>query len=175
MKKILLATLLLISALVHSQSILKNTSGETLYSWETRQAKVLPNGDLEWAPLTFELVKGSSVRYIDFDGGNDSNDGLTPATAWKRHPWDASATASAKAGSGIQTYLFKRGVVYRGVLTAKESGAAGNPIRLTSDPEWGTGEAAIYGSVMVTDGWQKANATIAPNIPNPDLVWYRTI
>ncbi|MDO8927855.1 MAG: LamG-like jellyroll fold domain-containing protein, partial [Bacteroidota bacterium] len=103
------------------------------------------------------------------------NDGLTPATAWKRHPWDILATANAKAGSGIQTYIFKRGVIYRGVLTAKESGAAGNPIRLTSDPDWGTGEAAIYGSVMVTDGWQKANATIAPNIPNPDLVWYRTI
>jgi hypothetical protein len=175
MKNVFLATLMLTTFLVQSQSILKSNSGETLYSWETQQAKVLPNGDLEWAPLAFELVKGSSVRYIDFDGGNDSNDGLTPATAWKRHPWDASATANAKAGSGIQAYIFKRGVIYRGVLTAKESGAAGNPIRLTSDPEWGTGEAAIYGSVMVTDGWQKANATIAPNIPNPDLVWYRTI
>ena len=175
MKNILLTTLLLTYFLGHSQSILKSNSGETLYSWEAQQAKVLPNGDLEWAPLPFELVKGSSVRYIDFDGGNDSNDGSTPATAWKRHLWDALATGNAKTGSGIQTYIFKRGVIYRGVLTAKESGAAGNPIRLTSDPDWGTGEAAIYGSVIVTDGWQRANATIAPNIPSPELVWYRSI
>ncbi len=175
MKNVLLTALLMISITAHSQSNLKNLSGEILYSWETQQAKVLPNGDLQWAPLPFELVKGTSVRYIDFEDGNDSNDGLTPATAWKRHPWDVLATANAKAGSGIQTYLFKRGVVYRGVLTAKESGAAGNPIRLTSDPDWGTGEAAIYGSVMVTDGWQKADAAIAPNIPNPELVWYRSV
>ena len=146
----------------------------TVYSWETQQAKVLPNGDLEWAPQAFQLVKGNSVRYIDFEGGNDTNDGLTTSTAWKHHPWDASAIGNAKAGSGIQTYIFKRGVIYRGVLNAKESGAEGNPIRLTSDPEWGTGEAAIYGSVKATDGWLKANATIAPSIPNPELVWYKS-
>ncbi len=173
MKNLLLTALILISIIAYSQSNLKNISGEILYSWETQQAKVLPNGDLQWAPLPFELVKGTSVRYIDFDGGNDSNDGLSPATAWKRHPWDVLATANAKAGSGIQTYIFKRGVVYRGVLTAKESGTAGNPIRLTSDPDWGTGEAGIYGSVLATGGWTKANTTIAPTIPNPDLVWYK--
>jgi len=145
------------------------------FSWETQQAKVLPNGDLEWAPLAFQLVKGSSVRYIDFDGGNDSNNGQSTTSAWKHHPWDAAATGIAKTGSGIQTYIFKRGVVYRGVLSAKESGAAGNPIRLTSDPDWGTGEAGIYGSVKVSEGWIKANATIAPKIPNPDLVWYKDV
>lgn len=147
----------------------------TLYSWETQQAKVLPNGDLEWAPQPFQFKKGSSVRYIDFDNGSDANDGLTTTTAWKHHPWDPAATLKALSGSGIQTYIFKRGVVYRGVLTAKESGAAGNPVRLTSDPDWGTGEAAIYGSVIASGGWTKANATIAPKIPNPDLVWYKDI
>ncbi|MDP2115696.1 MAG: hypothetical protein Q8K69_16740, partial [Bacteroidota bacterium] len=103
MKNLYLAILMLSTFWAQSQSILKSSSGETLYSWETQQAKVLPNGDLEWAPLPFELVKGSSVRYIDFDGGNDSNEGLSPATAWKRHPLDILATANAKAGSGIQT------------------------------------------------------------------------
>jgi hypothetical protein len=148
--------------------------GQT-YSWETQQAKVLPNGDLQWAPLAFQLVKGTSVRYIDFEGGNDSNDGQSTSTAWMHHPWDPTATGNAKAGSGIQTYIFKRGVIYRGVLTAKESGAAGNPIRLTSNPDWGSGEAGIYGSVKVSGGWTKANATLAPNIPNPELVWYKDV
>ena len=169
MKTILIYLLLLISVKILAQN------PEQKYSWETQQAKVLENGDLEWVPRPFQLVKGSSVRYIDFEGGNDSNDGQSTSTAWKHHPWDASATGNALAGSGIQTYLFKRGVIYRGVLSAKESGAEGNPIRLTSDPEWGTGEAAIYGSVKATDGWLKANSTIAPSIPNPELVWYKSV
>ncbi|HAH24317.1 MAG TPA: hypothetical protein DCL77_11285 [Prolixibacteraceae bacterium] len=168
MKPYLLLAVMLLSLSVTAQEI------PSLYSWETQQAKVLPNGDLEWAPKTFQLVKGTSVRYIDFESGSDANDGLTTATAWRHHPWDASATANALAGSGIQTYIFKRGVIYRGVLTAKESGAEGNPIRLTSDPNWGTGEAGIYGSVKATGGWLKADATIAPSIPNPELVWYKS-
>lgn len=159
----------------HSSERRKKADGEMLYSWETQQAAVLPNGDLQWAPLAFQLVKGNSVKYIDFENGNDNNDGISTASAWQHHPWDNAATGNAKLGSGIQTYVFKRGVVYRGVLTAKESGEAGNPIRLTSDPDWGTGEAGIYGSVKATDGWSKANSTIAPNIPNPGLVWYKTV
>ncbi len=146
-----------------------------VYSWETQQAKVLPGGDLEWTPLAFQLIKGSSVRYIDFENGNDANSGLTTSSPLKHHPWDAAATGSAISTSGIQTYIFKRGVVYRGVLTAKESGTAGNPIRLTSDPDWGAGEACIYGSVKATSGWTTANSSTAPNIPNTDLVWYKDL
>lgn len=153
----------------------KSGNASTLYSWETPHATILSGGDLQWAPLPFVLEKGTSIRYIDFDGGNDNNNGLTTTSAWKHHPWDAAATGTALAASGIQTYIFKRGVIYRGALTAKESGAAGNPIRLTSDPAWGPGEAAIYGSVMQTGGWAKSNATISPNIPNPTSVWYKTI
>jgi hypothetical protein len=166
--------LVILACIFFATSVFAQTP-PTTYSWETQQAKVLPNGDLQWAPLPFQLVKGASVRYIDFENGNDSNDGLTTATAWKRHPWDPQATGIAKSTFGIHTYIFKRGVVYRGVLVAKHSGTFGDPVRLTSDPEWGTGEAAIYGSVQVTNGWQKADATIAPNIPNPELVWYRSI
>ncbi|HAQ21319.1 MAG TPA: hypothetical protein DCR40_19120 [Prolixibacteraceae bacterium] len=165
---------LILAGFLLSLQILAQTA-PTLYSWETQQAKVLPNGDLEWAPLPFQFQKGSSVRYIDFDNGNDANDGLSASTPWKHHPWDVTATGNAKNSSGIQTFIFKRGVVYRGVLTAKESGAAGNQVRLTSNPDWGTGEAAIYGSVIASGGWTKANATIAPKIPNPDLVWYKDI
>lgn len=175
MKNLFPAILLLLFNTAYSQSDPKNLSGETIYSWETQQAKVLPNGDLEWAPQAFQLVKGSSVRYIDFEGGDDANDGLTTSTAWKHHPWDSQATGTAKSGSGIQTYIFKRGVVYRGALIAKDSGVAGNPVRLTSDPEWGTGEAGIYGSVRATGGWTKADAGIAPKIPHPDLVWYKDV
>lgn len=145
------------------------------YSWEDNQATVSTTGDLTWAPKEFVYSPGASVRYIDFEGGDNANDGLTKATAWKHHPWDPSATGNSLASTGIHTYVFKRGVIYRGYLNAKESGENGNPIKLTSDPSWGTGEACIYGSVRITGGWAQANASAAPGVPNPELVYYQTI
>lgn len=142
------------------------------YSWQKPHAKVIETGDLEWQPEPFVFEKGISVRYIDFENGSDKNDGLSPENPWKHHPWDSKATENAAGCTGIHTYIFKRGVVYRGTLEAKESGTTNDPIRLTSDPDWGTGEAAIYGSRQFNEGWQKADADIAPNIPEPEKVWY---
>ncbi len=122
------------------------------YSWQDPKAEVLPSGDLQWTPQSFAYKHGDSVRYIDFENGDDDNDGLTKQSAWKRHPWDPMATANAAACRGIHTYVFKRGVAYRGQLVVSESGAAGDPIRLTSDPSWGEGQAMICGSERVS-GW----------------------
>jgi len=55
---------------------------------------------------------------------------------------------------------------------AKESGTAGNPVILTSDPSWGIGEAGLYGSERITSGWTRASAASAPNIAEPEKVWY---
>jgi len=145
------------------------------YSWEKPQAKVIETGDLQWQPEPFKYIEGSAVRYIDFESGDDNNDGKSVKTAWKHHPWDSAATGKPQTSSGIFTYVFKRGVVYRGVLTARESGEKGNPIRLTSNRSWGKGEAYFYGSRRFTSGWKKADAQIAPNIPDAGKVWYRDI
>ncbi len=145
------------------------------YSWQKAHANVLPTGNLEWQPKAFQFTHGSSVRYIDFEGGDDSNDGLSTSTAWKHHPWDNNASENAAVCSGGHTYVFKRGVVYRGKLVAKESGHFNEPIRLTSDPSWGSGEAYIFGSTRFTDGWTQADAVSAPNIPDPEKVWYRDV
>ncbi len=143
------------------------------YSWQRPQAVVIPTGDLEWAPHPFVFQAGQEVRYIDFQGGSDNNDGKTKATPWKHHPWDPNATGKAAACTGVDTYIFKRGVAYRGALTARESGRSGHPIRLTSDPSWGEGEAAIYGSREITGGWKRLNAVLAPaGMPEPDKVWF---
>ena len=144
----------------------------TEYSWQQPQAKVLPTGGLEWTPKPFVFEKGDSVRYIDYETGDDSNNGTSPQTAWKHHPWDADATRVAKDGKGIQTYVFKGSVAYRGALTATESGTPDNPIRLTYDPAWGNGPALFYGSAPIKGGWRKANAQEAPGIPQPENVWY---
>ena len=54
-------------------------------------------------------------------------------------------------------------------LRVKESGVSGAPVRLTSDPSWGKGEAVLCGSERVLS-W-KRGAT-HPDIPEPQLVWW---
>ncbi len=146
------------------------------YTWQKDYASRLPGGMLEWKPEPFVFEAGDSIRYIDFESGNDSNDGLSRQAAWKHHPWDPDAVANAANASGTQTYIFKRGVVYRGRLIADESGLLGNPIRLTSDPDWGRGEARFYASEALTGGWKKVTAAEAPStLSKPDMVWVRNI
>lgn len=139
------------------------------YSWETNQAKVLETGNLEWTPKPFVFEKGRSVRYIDYENGNDNNSGTSKSSSWKHHPWDANATGKSSACAGIQTYIFKRGSVYRGSIIVKESGEEENPVRFTSDPSWGSGEAVICGSERLINGWTKGADN--KDIPNPSNVW----
>jgi len=139
------------------------------WSWQQPQAKVLPTGEMQWMPQPFEFKVGESIRYIDFDSGNDANDGLSKQTPWKHHPWDPSAAGNAKACKGMHTYIFKQGVVYRGWMEANESSAEAAPILLTRDPSWGEGTAVICGSEAVT-GWKKRADN--PLIPEPQKVWY---
>jgi hypothetical protein len=158
----------LLALLVVTHGVL-NAQNVARWSWQEPQSKVLPTGDLEWAPQPFEFKAGKSIRYIDFDSGNDSNDGSSKETPWKHHPWDPNATGLAKACKGPHTYVFKQGVVYRGALDANESGTPVAPIILTRDPSWGTGAAVICGSEAVI-GWRQGadNALI----PEPEKVWY---
>ena len=137
------------------------------WSWQEPQAKVLPTGDLQWAPQPFVFTPGNSVRYLDFEQGRDTNPG-TKAQPWQHHPWDPNATDRAKAGAGPHTYVFKRGVTYRGVLRATDVRDA----RLTSDPAWGSGEAVLAGSVRVSGPWHRADASTAPKVPQPEKEWY---
>src|SRR4051795_1828913 len=139
----------------------------TGWSWQRAQAEVDPKGDLSWKPRPFVFEKGGSVRYIDFNAGGDANSGEAPAMAWKHHPWDPRAGDKSAKDSGVHTYVFKRGVVYRGRLTVKDAGRSGEPIRLTSDPAWGEGEAVLSGSERVT-GWTRG--ATHKDIPEPEKV-----
>lgn len=136
------------------------------YSWQEPQATVTETGAVLWNPEPFvDDLSGQEVRYIDFENGDDSNDGKTKKTAWKHHPWDYNATGNAKDASGAKTYVFKRGVFYRGQLFAKESGTKEQPIRLTSTAGWGEGEAVFVGSVKLPNKWLQATD---PNIEAPE-------
>ncbi len=138
----------------------------TVWAWQDPQARVLPTGDLDWQPQPFVYMAGDSVRYIDYDAGHDASPG-TREEPWQHHPWDPAAQGLSASAKGIDTYVFKRGVVYRGELVVRESGKPGQPIRLTSDPTWGQGEAVIVGSEHVT-GWRRG---AHPKMPEPEKVW----
>jgi hypothetical protein len=141
--------------------------GPNCWPWQDPKAAVLPTGDLEWKPQPFVCEVGDCVRYIDFDGGKDANPG-TREEPWQHHPWDPAAKGRAASAKDVDTYVFKRGVVYRGELVVRASGRPGHPIRLTSDPAWGRGQAVIAGSERVT-GWRRGAHS---KMPEPDKVWY---
>ncbi|MCZ7649064.1 MAG: laminin G domain-containing protein [Planctomycetota bacterium] len=138
------------------------------FSWAQPHAEVTPEGDLKWQPKPFVFEPGASVKYIDYEGGDDAAAG-TKEAPWKHHPWDPNAAGAAKACKGVHTYVFKRGVTYRGELRGAESGEPGNPIRLTSDPAWGQGEALICGSELVKN-WKQGEAHA--KIPDGAKVWH---
>ena len=142
------------------------------WSWQEPQSKVLATGDLQWAPEPFEFEVGGSVRYIDFESGDDASDGRSKGTPWKHHPWDPQAAGQARACQGAHTYVFKQGAVYRGELEANESGTPASPIILTRDPSWGTGPAVLCGSEVVT-GWKRGADN--PLIPEPEKVWHADV
>lgn len=144
------------------------------YLWQEEHATVLPTGDIEWKPRPFEFRTSGTVYYIDFETGSDTNDGQSTASPWKHHPWDANATGNAKNASGAHTYIFKRGVTYRGQLMADESGLPGQPIRLTSDPSWGSGPARLTNSTRLTGMWVRADdpsVTPPARLTGLDQVW----
>ena len=138
------------------------------WSWQEPHAEVGARGDLTWKPLPFVFERGDSVRYIDYERGSDENPG-TRDRPWQHHPWDAKAGGKAAACAGIHTYVFKRGVAYRGALKLRESGATGTPIRLTSDPTWGAGDAVLCGSQQVRR-WQRG--ADHQDIPQAEKVWF---
>ena len=151
--------------------VVASAAGAEVYSWQKPHAKVLPTGDLEWAPEPFVFEKGKSVRYIDFGDGDDSAPGTSKEAPWKHHPWDPAFSGKPDSDAGVDTYVFKRGVVYRGALEvpANRAGTPEKPIRLTSDPAWGEGKVVLCGSERVA-GW-KQGADHA-DIPQAAKVWW---
>ncbi|HAB19438.1 MAG TPA: hypothetical protein DCE44_23780 [Verrucomicrobiales bacterium] len=89
----------------------------------------------------------AGTYYIDFAAGNDSSDGTSPSTAWRRCPGDPSATGNAQAKSlrAGDLVIFKGGVVYVGTIKIVTSGTATAPIIFDGNDSdsWGFGRAII--------------------------------
>ena len=59
---------LVILTLLASTQVVVNAEDEVRWSWQKPQAKVLPTGDLEWAPEPFAFRPGASVRLYRLRG-----------------------------------------------------------------------------------------------------------
>ena len=99
--------------------------------------------------VTIFASGGAKVYYVNFAGGSDSNNGLTPATAWKHTPGDPDATATAASTTLVpgDVVMFKGGVLYNGTIYANWSGSAGEPIIYDGNANgtFGIGKAIING------------------------------
>ncbi len=124
-------------------------------------------------------LAAAATYHVDFEGGNDEADGLSPATAFRRAPGDpvAKGRAAALALQPGDTVLFKGGVVYRGRLVIRWAGRAGAPIVFdgNSAGAYGTGPAILDGSEEIT-GWRPcASADECGGNPNFARILVTTI
>lgn len=93
----------------------------------------------------------AATYYIDATGGNNSNNGLSPATAWK-----TMAKVNATSFSPGDFILFKRGEVWNDAnLTCSSSGAANNPITYGA---YGSGSRPIITGMRQIPNWTNTNA-----------------
>lgn len=109
--------------------------------------------------IFFALAGGAEAAtyYIDYETGNDTNNGTSNTTPWKHSPGDPRATGNSNiALSAGDTVVFKGGVTYSfdsgttDYLAANASGASGNIITYRSGhvhaPQWGITRAIIDGT-----------------------------
>ncbi|MFP4016944.1 MAG: hypothetical protein ACLFUI_07905, partial [Halanaerobiales bacterium] len=83
----------------------------------------------------------AETYYVDYENGNDANDGLTKSTAWKRHPLMQNFTGSYSHSAG-DTYIFKGGVIWPHdcfSFIIDVGGTENNPDIYTVDTGWYSG------------------------------------
>ena len=68
--------------------------------------------------------------HVDYERGNDQNDGLSPQRSWKHAPGDPSATDRPKGLRLVpgDKITFAAGVTYRGTIVVSDSGTQTAPI-----------------------------------------------
>lgn len=103
--------------------------------------------------ILFAAVSISATDYyIDYDGGSDSNDGLSKATPFKHHPGMNGWTGSGVTPTAGDNFYFKGGVTWPNSalsLWVNENGTATNRIYLGVDQTWYSGDQYI----VWTNGW----------------------
>jgi hypothetical protein len=88
----------------------------------------------------------AATYYIDFETGNDSNNGTSPSTPWKRHPFMASESVAYTQAAGDR-FIFKGGVIWSNSFpfVINVSGRTDNRYYFGTTNTWGTGRAVFDG------------------------------
>ncbi|MBI5056047.1 MAG: hypothetical protein HZB61_05480 [Nitrospirae bacterium] len=96
----------------------------------------------------------AATYYIDFENGNDANDGLSPSSPKRHHPFDEDKGWAITDNTGHTIYL-KKGVIYRGQLNLSDRNGASASDRLTTTyaDSFGTGKPPELRGTSVYTGW----------------------
>lgn len=88
---------------------------------------------------------GNTTYYVDYENGDDANNGLTELTPWKHAPRFPGATGFAKLYPPMpgDTILFKGGVEYKGAITSFPGHNEEAPSIVYDGESWGEERAAI--------------------------------
>jgi len=89
--------------------------------------------------------------YVSQSGGNDTNDGLSPAT-----PWKTLAKVNGWLFNPGDQVLLNRGDKWRELLNFPSSGAVGNPITIGA---YGTGSVPVVSGADQITGWSVFSGT----------------
>lgn len=96
------------------------SQNDILPAWETYASPI----SRSWRYVQIRATTSTGVYYyVDATGGSDSDDGLTPDTAWQT----LTKVNSVSYNPG-DVILFKRGETFSGSITIARSGARGNKI-----------------------------------------------
>lgn len=109
------------------------------------------------APTTTTVPQPTGrIYYVDATSGNDTNDGLSPGSAWKTV---GKVNRSFSPGDSI---LFKRGEIFRGQLNAVASGTADDYITYGAYGDPSLPKPAILGSddLSAASGWVDTGANV---------------
>jgi hypothetical protein len=146
---------------VISLMVYSSTSNSTVVKFSSREAGV----NQPQLVITTPVIISGNTYYVDATAGNDMNDGLSPATAWK----SLNKVNNTTFGSSDRI-LFRCGEVWTGRLWPKGSGTIGNPIRID---QYGSGsKPLIDGNGMTGTGvmylynqeyWEISNLEIINN------------
>lgn len=122
------------------------------------------------AILLASLQLGAATYFIDFEGGDDTSDGLSIDSAWQHCPGDENATGQPGAielAPGDEV-IFKGGVRYEGSISVEFDGTEEQPIHYRGNTWPGLEDThAIIDGARFIGGWQQCE-TAAEAFDNPN-------
>jgi hypothetical protein len=117
-----------------------------------------------------------TAYYVDYDNGDDDNDGHSPAAAWKHAPGDIQAEANPAAvelepGARI---LFRGSVIYRGRIDIPGDGSENHPITYQGNAWPGEQDlkAVIDGGDLLTEWTPCESAQACGGNPDYAALYY---